>query len=85
MAWSLIGVALAIAFMSLLILSEDPRFSWISDVLVFLLFCCLIGSVVLEIRNGRLHPITAGQKRRERWIMTVILLIAITAAFWAFR
>ena len=83
----LVGMALLAACLPLVILSEDPRLSWISDILVILLLGCLIGVVVLGMRMGKLYPLDAGRKRRERWILAsvVFLLIAIPIAFRMFH
>ena len=83
----LAGVALLVACLPLVVLSEDRRLSWISDTLVILLLVCLIGIVVRGIRKGKLYPIAAARKRRERWIWAAFLLspIVVFAALRIFR
>ncbi|MFT3896655.1 MAG: hypothetical protein QM719_03010 [Thermomonas sp.] len=63
--------------MPLVILLEEPRLSWIRNVLALLLLACLIVSAVHQIRKGGLYQVAAGRKRRERWILAAFLLSPI--------
>lgn len=69
-----------VALVPIMVLSEEPRLAWVSDVLALLLLACLIGSAVHQIRIGKLYPMAAGRKRRERWILVAMVFSPIAVA-----